>query len=301
MKNIIYSTVIYPCDLFDIFIKDYLKSVFMQTCKTFDLLLVLDNVDVDIVKRSVKDFNHDDVKVHIKQISKKITPIELRKIQIVEAYEKKADILIFSDFDENVALNRVEEVVKNIDDFAFAFNDFYIVDDKLERLKDESFFSSRKIPAELNGYAEILSNNFVGLGSMAINLRKFPFEKMVFPKEIKALDWYIATSVLLSGNKGVALFDTYANYRQHDSSFVGFDFKLDENKLMQGIDVKIAHYLQFKDCSDEFRVLHDKLIELKNYIQINGSEKYIKLVNEGFLTSDFCWWENIKTKEELGL
>lgn len=301
MNNIIYSTVIYPCGQFDIFIQDYLMSVFMQTCTKFDLLLVLDNVDVDIVKGYVKVFNNNDVKVHIKEITKKITPIELRKIQVDEAYAKKADILIFSDFDENVALNRVEEVVRHIDDFAFAFNDFYIVDDKLERINDESFFSSRKIPTQLNDYAEILSNNFVGLGSMAINLRKFPFEEMVFPKDIKALDWYIATSVLLSGNKGVALFDTYANYRQHNGSFVGFDFKLDESKLMQGIDVKIAHYNQFKDCSDEFRVLHDRLIELKGYIQINGSEKYIKLVNDGFLTSGFCWWENIKTKEELGL
>ena len=40
MNKIVYSAVIYPCKQFDIFIHDYLESVFNQTFTDFELLLI---------------------------------------------------------------------------------------------------------------------------------------------------------------------------------------------------------------------------------------------------------------------
>ena len=50
-----------------------------------------------------------------------------------------------------------------------------------------------------------------------------------------------------------------------------------------------------------FKDLYDEMIELKKYFEIYGIDEYIKLVNTKFDTSKFCWWENIKTKKELGI
>lgn len=228
MNKTLYSTVIYPCDNFDRFIKDYLASVFNQTGQDFDLLLVLDNVESGKVEKYLNEYNKIDKKLFIRNFKKDYTPIELRKKQIEIAYELKFDTLILSDFDENVALNRVEEIVKNINGYAFAFNDFYVVDQDLKKISETSFFQTRKIPKEVTSYKDILEFNFIGLGSIALNLKEFNYSNLEFPKEIKALDWYIATKVLLNGGKGISLHNTYANYRQHESSFVGFDFRLNK-------------------------------------------------------------------------
>ncbi len=301
MSKPLYSTVIYRCDDFDRFIKDYLESVFNQTNQNFDLLLVLDNVESGKVEKYLNEYNDINKKIFIRNFKKDYTPIELRKKQIELAYELKFDTLILSDFDENVALNRVEEIVKNINGYAFAFNDFYVVDQDLKKISETSFFQTRKVPKEVTSYKNILKFNFIGLGSIALNLKEFNYINLAFPKEIKALDWYIATKVLLSGSKGIALYNTYANYRQHESSFVGFDFKLNKEKLEQGLAIKLVHYNSLIDCNIIFKDLYDEIIELKEYFQDNGIDEYIKLVNTKFDTSKFCWWENIKTKKELGI
>ncbi|MFW3412507.1 hypothetical protein ACN9J3_07200 [Aliarcobacter butzleri] len=301
MSKTLYSTVIYPCDNFDIFIKDYLVSVFNQTRRDFDLLLLLDNVEIEKVEKYLDEYNKVNKKIIIRNFKEDYTPIELRKKQIDLAYEMKFDTLILSDFDENVALNRVEEVIKNIDEYAFAFNDFYIVDQNLKKLSKKSFFKSRKVPKEVTSYKDILKFNFIGLGSIALNLKEFNYIDMEFPKNIKALDWYIATRVLLSGSKGISLHNTYANYRQHESSFIGFDFKLNKEKLDQGLAIKLVHYNSLIDYNSIFKDLYDEMIELKEYFQDNGIDEYIELVNTKFDTSEFCWWENIKTKKELGI
>lgn len=301
MNKTLYSTVIYPCDNFDRFIKDYLASVFNQTGQDFDLLLVLDNVESGKVEKYLNEYNKIDKKLFIRNFKKDYTPIELRKKQIDLAYEMKFDTLILSDFDENVALNRVEEIVKNINGYAFAFNDFYVVDQDLKKISETSFFQTRKIPKEVTSYKDILEFNFIGLGSIALNLKEFNYSNLEFPKEIKALDWYIATKVLLNGGKGISLHNTYANYRQHESSFVGFDFRLNKKKLEQGITVKLAHYNSLRDYNRIFKDLYNEMTELKKYFQKYGIDEYIELVNTKFDTSKFCWWENIKTKKELGI
>ena len=134
IKNIIYATVIYPTKDFEIFLNDYLLSVFTQTTKNFELLIILDEVELAVVEKRVNKLNKDKIKVHIRKFLDKLNPIELRKKLVDISYELNADVLIFSDFDENVASNRVEEVIKNIDNFAFAFNDFYVVDKNLKKI-----------------------------------------------------------------------------------------------------------------------------------------------------------------------
>ncbi|QKF91985.1 hypothetical protein [Campylobacter sp. CCUG 57310] len=298
---VLYSAVIYPSDFFDVYIEDYFRSVFGQTNQNFELLLILDGIDKFKIEKIVKKFNFINKKIHVVKFLNDFSPIELRQKQIEIAHEIGADILILSDFDESVALNRVEEILKNIKDYAFAFNDFYIVDHTLNRLDAESFFYKRKINREIVDYKEISSFNFIGLGSMALNLRKFNYSILKITPDIKALDWYMATIVLLNRNKGIALHDTYANYRQHKDSFVGFDFKLNDKKLKQGIEVKLSHYKILKEYSKFFCYLYNEIVELNEYLLKFGTDKYIELVNSSFDTDKFCWWENIKTKKELGI
>ncbi len=298
-KKIIYSTVIYQCPEFEVFIDDYLKSVFTQTDHDFELMLVVDNADRQQVRSKVDEQNIIDIPVHIFYGEKHSSPILLRLTLIEKAYDLEADILIFSDFDESVAPNRIEEVRNKINGYDFAFNDFYIVDNKLNKVDEDSFFQTRRIPEAVNDWQQIKSCNYIGFGSLAINLASFNYRNFDVPGNIKALDWFLASKVLMEGGKGVKLDCTYANYRQHDNSFVGFDFKLTERKLIQGINIKKSHYDYFRKYNSNYEELYREILELESYIKEVGKEKYIEIVNSKFDTTKFTWWENIKTKKEI--
>ncbi len=298
MNKVIYATVMYDCHDFSIFMNDYLESVFIQTEQNFELLILNDNANQTLIERDVKKFNLNDKNVHILATAGSLSPIQLRKKLISVCYELNADILIFSDFDETVADNRVEEVVRNIGRSDFIFNDFYVVDRKLKRIENSSFFDKRTIPNVIQSWHAIGEFNFVGLGSLAINLSTYSYDKIDFPEHIVALDWYIATRVLLDQGTGVKLASTYANYRQHDNSLIGFDFYLDKEKLSQGIKVKKNHYYAFNEHVD-FQMLYFEILALESYIAKTGIDNYISAVNSKFDTSKFCWWENIKLVKEI--
>jgi len=299
MSKILYSTVIYECDDFDIFINDYLKSVFNQTEQNFELLVIIDNANKKKVEYYINKYNTINKIIYIKEFNKFFSPIQLRKELINFAYSIDATVLIFSDFDENVASNRVEEIRSKINNFDFTFNDFYIVDYNLKKLDENTFFHGRNIPNIIIDWHDIKLYNYIGLGSMAINLLSYDYKSMEFPSSIRALDWFIATKVLLDGGTGIKLDNTYANYRQHKDSFVGFDFRLNKKKLKQGLEIKKNHYDYFKKYNFEYKTLYKDIVELNDYIDKIGEDKYINIVNAKFDTTSFCWWENIKIEKEL--
>ena len=297
--RVIYGTVIYGCQNFDLFMSDYLGSVFNQTYVEFDLLLVLDGVSESEVQRYLIKYNKMGKKVYINGYDYGLSPAELR-IKLIElSYEMNAGVLIFSDFDEIVSANRVEEVVKNIYEYDFAFNDFYVTDEGLNKVFEESFFSKRNVPCVLDRWREIESFNFVGLGSLSVNLKSFDYMSIQVPRTVVAFDWFLITSVLLNNGKGIKIDRAYAYYRQHKKSLVGFDFSLNEERLWQGINVKLEHYKGLSDVFDEFKKKYDDVVGLIEYIHDIGSEDYIGCINNGYDVGKFCWWENIKMRSEV--
>ena len=299
LDKIIYATVVYECNSFDTFAHDYLESVFKQTDQNFELLILSDDVDLANIKGVVDQFNLNKKKIHYEKSTRRLTPIQLRKELVDISYKLGADVLIFSDFDESVANNRVEEILSNIGNYDFVFNDFFVVDKQLNKIEGDSFFETRNIPNHLLDWREIKLFNYVGLGSMAINLSSYDYKSMVIPDYIIAVDWFIATKVLVDGGAGMKLTSTFANYRQHDSSFVGFEFSLNRERLAQGLKVKEGHYKYFKKYDREFNLLYSEILELRDYINEVGENYYINEVNSRFNMNDCCWWENIKLKKEI--
>jgi hypothetical protein len=299
LDKIIYATVVYECNSFDTFAHDYLESVFKQTDQNFELLILSDDVDLANIKGVVDQFNLNKKKIHYEKSARRLTPIQLRKELVDISYKLGADVLIFSDFDESVANNRVEEILSNIGNYDFVFNDFFVVDKQLNKIEENSFFETRNIPNHLLDWREIKLFNYVGLGSMAINLSSYDYKSMIIPDYIVAVDWFIATKVLVDGGIGMKITNTFANYRQHDNSFVGFEFSLNRERLAQGLKVKEGHYKYFKEYNQEFNFLYTGILELRDYINKVGEDYYINEVNSRFNMNDFCWWENIKLKKEI--
>lgn len=169
----------------------------------------------------------------------------------------------------------------------------------MDKIYNNSFYNLAKCNTSLASVNSLLNKNYVGLGSMALNLRKFPYDKLKLPKCVKAFDWFLVSYVLLSGGTCSFLKNTYANYRQHADSYVGSVNELDEDKLRFGINVKISHYNAFASSCSIFNGLLSDMVALKKYLSSHGTDDYIIRVNEIFTNKFPCWWENILTLDEL--
>ena len=301
MKKILYASAIYPTKFFDTFLRDTLATLTHQTYKTFDILLFLDCVGESTLKPAI---NH--LRSHINgevftlgQSTPTLNPTQIRLTLIKEAYKRGYDYVFFGDFDETSDLNRIQATLEQIGDFDFGFTSFYPTDFSLRRLSDIDFHASRHTPATISYPLALLDRNFVGLGTLALSLKKpLPLDGDI--SHIKAFDWFLGTLMLLHGFQGKRIEGTFLNYRQHTESYVGMDRPLDEHSLKLGLEVKKAHYAHFSSYDGLFEARLEELLKLDIYLSNKKNQvKYIQIVNENFDPKQMCWWENIKTLKEL--
>lgn len=301
MKKILWATVIYPTPMFDIFLKDFLENIENQTSHDFDLLLFLDCIPKDKITEKIDNFSNLSQKkiIFLEQSQHILSPQSIRTLIIKEVQKLQYKLLIISDFDEVSDTNRFEETKKHLyRDYDFYFNSFYITDFCFNKKSQTHFYQEKKIKKYINQIKPLVKKNFVGLGNIAIKISNPLFSQLPNPTKILAYDWFLVTWMVINGLTGMRLDNTYNRYRQHGNSFVGIGEKLCPKKLLLGIKVKKEHYSYFSHLDSNFYKLLDEIIEVEQYI-LKNEEKYIRIINEKFDTKKMCWWENIKSLEEI--
>lgn len=300
--KVLWATSIYPTPMFDIFLKDHLETINNQTHRDFDLLLFLDCISQDTIKKEVRKYaNLQKIKIHyLAQKTNILNPMEIRQKLLSFAYDWGYELLILSDFDETMDANRFEETIKQIGDFDFSFSSFYIVDSRLQKLEDEDFHKKCKTPKMVLDIFPVLDKNFIGLGNMSIKINNplFSTIKNLKLNNCYAFDWLIATFMILNGLKGIRIDDTFVNYRQHQDSYTGIFKPLSTKTLDLGVRVKKMHYNFFRKSHTLFDVKHQEIIELEKYL-LKNKDNYIKIINQHYNPTMLCWWENIKTLQEV--
>lgn len=300
--KILWATAIYPSPMFDTFIEDHLSTINNQTCQDFDLLLFLDCIPQYAVEKTIKkNKNLCNTKVvYIQQEKIILNPMEIRKELLLYAHKHNYDLLILSDFDETMDANRIEETVKQIGDFNFSFSSFYVTDSQLKRIDNIDFHKKCQTPKIVSNISPIVDKNFIGLGNMSIKINHPIFANLNHLQlgQCHAFDWMLATFMLLNGLQGIRIDNTFVNYRQYQDSYIGIFKPLNKQTLDIGINVKKNHYSFFKDLYPPFVKKYNEIIELEKYLVKNESN-YIKIINQIFNPTTLCWWENIKTLEEI--
>lgn len=233
----------------------------------------------------------------IKQHKPILSPSEIRFKIIKTAIELQCDLLIMSDFDEVSDPWRVQRTIEQIGDNDFGYNSFFITDFYLNKILEKDFYTLKSIPTTITNYLDILSFNFIGLGSLAIKPQNILLPKSI-DNQLLAFDWFFSTYMLLHKKVGIKIQNTFVKYRQHSHSLIGIGKKLSKESLQIGISVKKQHYSFFKDKSSLFQQKLDDILELEIFLQKN-QDKYIKIINENFNPTSLCWWENIKTLKEI--
>lgn len=297
---IFWATVFYPTRFFEKFFFESLGSIKNQTYQEFTLLIFLDNIEKDIELR-IKNFFFD-TKIKILFFYQPKIPLDtcqIRQFLINKSIESGADLLVFSDFDEIVDSNRLENIMQQIQDFDFSYHSCYITDFNLKKLLPVDIQSLKNIPDQIDDFKILLDKNFVGLGALSLNLKK-NFKIFQAPKDIKAYDWFLATKFLLENKRGILIKNSFTHYRQHPESYVGINRPLDNYSLQLGLQVKIAHYRYFRKFHPLYEAKLQEIEELELFLKsVENKQKYITIINTHFDPTFLCWWENIKPLKEI--
>lgn len=300
MKKTLIASVLYPTKLFDTFLTDILTSIKSQTKQDFSILFFLDGIPQENIQANVDNF-HIQQKIFYKQSRLNLlSPASIRQEIINFAYKLGFDILIFFDFDEVMLEKRVETTLLFLEnqETDFVFCNALITDSNLNP-NGRTLFMNKKIPSNITNISALLRKNFIGLGGLSLKLKRYnPILKARIPNNI-AFDWFLSTLMLLSEWKGKKIDECLVLYRQYENNFIGIEKQLDQKTLNLGLNIKKQHYSYFAKIDYlTFAPLLEEINELENYLQKN-QKKYIRIINTYFRHEQMCWWENIKSLQEL--
>lgn len=282
----------------ELYFKDYINSINEQTDKAFDVLIINDGLDGEAFSR-FDNFNSI-------SLEETFTSAQIRQIVFDYAYNHNYTNLVFSDCDDYFSDNRVEYSKKYLQRYDFVFNELYLVDDS-NTILHKDFMSSLLKGNELNEIAILIDKNVVGLGNSAVNLSRIG--RLTIPDDIKAVDWYLFSCLLLQNKTGRFVNQCKTYYRQHGGNLVGMKGTLNIDQLKHGIAVKEVHYGNMqKYCvenghSEALQTYENRLGALKalteELVDDQFTKSYIATINQNYDTVFSGWWSDILTLKQF--
>lgn len=279
MSKIALFTVIYPGA--EPYVEDFFNSIRNQTYKDFDVIIVNDGFKKDVNSYSLYR------NLKIIEIYGEATISGNRALGINYAIDFHYDYLFLCDIDDYMHPERVEHVLRNFGNYDIIVNDLDIVDEQRKILIKDYFHKS--ITANTLLDKEFIKNkNIFGFSNTALKVKSLA--RVMFPKDLKVVDWYYFTQLLNGGLKAYFFDESLTEYRQHSSNMIGISsFTLDIFKKL--IELKKRHYDYLKEDNLAYQDLYDQMINLSML-----SDKEIqRIINKNSITSPYpLWWENVK-------
>ncbi len=278
MNKTVVATVVFPANT--AFVNDFFGSLCRQTYKEFDVFIINDGLEnFDFF---VKKYNSLNVTVY----NYSNTPSKIRQKLLELLNQSEYEDIVFSDSDDYLADNRVEESVRYLDKYPIVFNDltsFYE-----DTILKQNIWSSRFNKNKVITQEFLLDKNVLGLGNSAI--RKEALKEINLDEDLLAVDWAIFYN-LIEGLEAFFIDKTQTFYRQHNSNTIGFD-KISLQRIKSALNVKKRHYnfIKRKD-------LYSELMLLEKSNPIDEIEKKIT-TSEKDTNQNYFWWEETKLLEK---
>ena len=207
--KIAFLTTIFPMK--KQFLIDFFNSLNNQT---------YDNFDVVVVNDGYSNFNEIKLKygkLNIVELECSNTPAKNREYGINYCIERKYDILIFGDSDDYFSNNRVELALEALNSNDIVVNDVSLFDNN--GTYEDMYISNRLENDSKVDYDYIKNKNIFGLSNTALKINIL--SKVIFDKDLVAVDWYLYKGLLKNGCKAIFTNKAITYYRQHKDNTVG--------------------------------------------------------------------------------
>ena len=213
------------------FLADYLTSIKEQTDQNFRLIILNDGAKV-LDAELIKNLSRYGLQV----LSGSSSPANSRVKLIDYCIRAKFKKIIFSDADDVMAPNRVEIVASLLDTHDLVVNDLHLIAENGELIRSD-VVSSRLGKQRVFEFEDLVEKNFCGMTNMSF-LAPMSGE-LIVPRHAVAVDWSIASQLLLNGRKGFFTSSTTTGYRQHSGNVVGIGHSHNFGKIDK---VRKAHF-----------------------------------------------------------
>ena len=207
--KIAFLTTIFPMK--KQFLFDFFNSLNNQTH---------DNFDVVVANDGYSNFNEIKLKygkLNIVELECSNTPAKNREYGINYCIERKYDILIFGDSDDYFSNNRVELALEALNSNDIVVNDVSLFDDR--GVYETMYISNRLSDNSKVNYSYIKNKNIFGLSNTALKINIL--SKVIFDKDLVAVDWYLYKGLLKNGCKAIFTNKAITYYRQYKDNTVG--------------------------------------------------------------------------------
>jgi hypothetical protein len=276
------------------YLKEYLQSLSIQSCQEFDLLLANDGMKN--AEEYLADYSNSLTIHNIKGTPSEIR-IKLIKITLQSGYKK----VIFTDCDDTLENNRVEQTNKLLDRNEIVANEINITNEA-GKIAQEQYFSNR-IPVESIITKEQLCNsNMMGLSNTAATDEVLTtVVKQIESREVVAFDWLFWTIALLNNYQAKFTTSTTTNYRVYPKNIAGLPQPINKESVLRGLAIKEKHYNELSSYNSQYSHLYKIFSDTNKKSQDKKwLDEYILALLENRIEHPL-WWENIKEPKQVGM
>lgn len=270
--KVVFGSVIYKQCI--PYLKDFTESLITQSFRDFDVVIINDGVDKDIVNRTLAS---DKLKVLFFSFPPGTTPADLRVKLLEIAKEKGADYFVSGDADDWFSHNRIENSVDVLD----SSGDDFVYNEIVDADANSVFPQLPRYTYRIN---DILEYNYLGLTNTSIKMKGLTdkFIRSLYGCNTHVFDWYLFSRILLNGGRGSYVDRAVSYYRIHRDNFIGIP-KMTVKMIEKEIYIKKEHYTSL--------ATYDSIY--KEYAEAYSHDRY------SMNNSDSYYWWNL-TKGRIG-
>ncbi len=270
-------SIIVPAYNTEKYIDKCLKSIFSNTYKNFEVIIVNDgstDKTEDIINKYIKKYDNI---IYIKQ---KNMGLSLARNNGVR--KATGDYLLFIDSDDYVEKNLLENINKNIDDLDVLRYQLNIVfNDKIIPYEEKEF----NVTDGIDAFEKIVKYKFIEMAALYVINRKYYLDNnFMFEKDVYHEDYGLLPLVIATAKKVKSINYLGYNYVQRDGSIMSSN---DTEKMKKKMDdmlflfTKAIKYLDNIPNSQNVKSFYaNSIIDKYNSLSDELKKEYIKKIKD---------------------
>ena len=270
-------SIIVPAYNTEKYIDKCLKSIFSNTYKNFEVIIVNDgstDKTEDIINKYIKKYDNI---IYIKQ---KNMGLSLARNNGVR--KATGDYLLFIDSDDYVEKNLLENINKNIDDLDVLRYQLNIVfNDKIIPYEEKEF----NVTDGIDAFEKIVKYKFIEMAALYVINRKYYLDNnFMFEKDVYHEDYGLLPLVIATAKKVKSINYLGYNYVQRDGSIMSSN---DTSKMKKKMDdmlflfTKAIKYLDNIPNSQNVKSFYaNSIIDKYNSLSDELKKEYIKKIKD---------------------
>ena len=270
-------SIIVPAYNTEKYIDKCLKSIFSNTYKNFEVIIVNDgstDKTEDIINKYI--IKYDNI-IYIKQ---KNMGLSLARNNGVK--KATGDYLLFIDSDDYVEKNLLENINKNIDDLdVLRYQLNMVFNDKIIPYEEKEF----NVTDGIDAFEKIVKYKFIEMAALYVINRKYYLDNnFMFEKDVYHEDYGLLPLVIATAKKVNSIIYLGYNYVQRDGSIMSSnDIEKMKNKMddMLFLFTKAIKYLDNIPNSQNVKSFYaNSIIDKYNSLSDKLKKEYIKKIKD---------------------